>query len=163
MEGGGGLHSAFHNQTSVRHKCRSASVTHTRVANCSIMMRSVRIAVAARFRGCRRVKPSLRPKFMRLLLRRLALVFFSSHAPCAPFLPFRMHSSAPAAQVICNVTPAAIATFPPHLTTCISNARDVSAAKLNDVSPIFPPYSPALAGWSRVTLFFRPSAATASR
>jgi hypothetical protein len=42
-----------------------------------------------------------------------------------------MSSSSP--QIIANVTPAAIASFDPALTICISNARDVSAAKINDV------------------------------
>jgi hypothetical protein len=76
---------------------------------------------------------------MRFLLRSVALALFFSKATPALRLPHRMQSSPSSSQVMCNVTPAAIASFPPLFTTCISNARDVSAAKLNDVSttPVF--------------------------
>jgi hypothetical protein len=69
---------------------------------------------------------------MRLLLPVLSFTF--SFAKVARLSSHRgMLSASASPQIISNVTSAAIASFPPDLTICISNARDVSAAKLNDV------------------------------
>ena len=70
---------------------------------------------------------------MLLLFRPLVSVISPSKLSCFAAPYSRMSSSSSCSQIICNVTPAAVASFPPALTICISTARDVSAAKLNDV------------------------------
>ena len=111
--------------------CKTSVTCHTRLQNISHVrvMRASPVSCAFMKAFCRRRSSICFVQCMFFALRSASL--FSGHNS---ILLFKMLSTSSSShQVICNVTPAAIASFPPSLTTCISNARDVSAAKLNDV------------------------------